>query len=70
MQKDRYIDGLTGFRGANVSEWIEFFSASAASATHLASQYMTAVRTLQEQWRERLRSSSHAPRAGARQPGH
>lgn len=63
--KDRYIDGLTGFRGANVSEWIEFFSASAASATHLASQYMTAVRTLQEQWRERLRSSGHAPRARA-----
>ena len=63
--KARYIRGLGDFRGDAVAAWIEFFAASAASATRLAEDYIAEVRALQQTWRERLTASGHAPRAGA-----
>ena len=63
--KDRYIEGLTAFRGDNVSAWVEHFAAAAARAARLARAYVEAVESLTEDWRARLSASPSAPRAGA-----
>lgn len=63
--RGRYIEGLTRFRADEISGWIEHFAAAAASAAHLASAYLGAVRALTEHWRTLLGSSSSAPRADA-----
>ena len=63
--RDRYIKGLTAFRGDGVEEWIEHFAAATASAARLASQYLDAVVRLTEGWRQRLAASAGAPRRGA-----
>jgi Fic family protein len=63
--KDRYIAGLTRFRGDGVHEWLEHFAAATAKAARLGRVYVNAVRTLQERWREQLRGTGAAPRAGA-----
>ena len=63
--KDRYIEGLTAFRGDKVSAWVEHFAAAAARAAHLARAYVEAVESLTEDWRARLSASPSAPRAGA-----
>lgn len=63
--KDRYIDGLTGFRGEGVEPWIEYFSGVVARAAHLAVGYLDAVRTLTVEWRSQLAALPDAPRAGA-----
>lgn len=63
--RERYIAGLTGFRGDRALEWIEHFAAAAASAAHLAKSYLDEVRALGGRWRERLAASGHAPRADA-----
>lgn len=62
--RDRYIAGLTAFRGDGVVEWIERFAAAAARSAHLAERYLTAVEGLMATWRERLNVAG-APRADA-----
>ncbi|HEV2643919.1 MAG TPA: Fic family protein, partial [Candidatus Elarobacter sp.] len=49
--RDRYIAGLTSYRGDGVTEWIEHFAVATVRAARLARVYIEAVRTLQEQWR-------------------
>ncbi|MEO6527279.1 MAG: Fic family protein [Gemmatimonadaceae bacterium] len=63
--RDRYITGLTSFRGTDIARWIEQFAAATWEATRLASAYVLAVRDLQSAWRERLATSAGAPREGA-----
>jgi Fic family protein len=55
-RKDRYIDGLTQFRGDEVAEWIGYFAAAATQSALLAQRCVAKVETLQETWRERLRA--------------
>jgi Fic family protein len=62
--RDRYIAGLTAFRGDGVVEWIEQFAAAAAQSAHLAQRYLDTVGTLMAEWRERL-SAAGAPRSDA-----
>lgn len=62
--RDRYIAGLTRFRGDRVVEWIEQFAATTARAGHLATRYLAAVEDLMAGWRARL-SAAAAPRADA-----
>jgi Fic family protein len=56
--KERYISGLTAYREGRVEAWLEVFAVAAARAAHLASQYLNAVASLQEQWRSMVRQSS------------
>jgi Fic family protein len=63
--RDRYIEGLTGFRGDDLSAWIRQFADACAAAAQLASVYVTAVSRLTDQWRRRLAAHPDAPRAGA-----
>lgn len=63
--RDRYIRGLTDFRGDEISAWIRHFADACTSAAQLASAYVTAVRTLTDRWRDRLRQHPSAPREGA-----
>lgn len=64
VKRDRYIQGLTGFRGDRVVEWISDFADSATRAAKLATAYVQAVRELTEQWRTQL-TAAGAPRKGA-----
>ncbi len=63
--RDRYIQGLTGFRGDDISAWIRQFADACTAAAQLAQSYITAVRELTETWRERLATHPDAPRQGA-----
>ncbi|MEP6619169.1 MAG: Fic family protein [bacterium] len=63
--RDRYIGGLTHFRGDDVAEWLEHFAVATDRAARLARSYIGAVTTLQEQWRDLLRASERAPRGDA-----
>ncbi|MDQ6828556.1 MAG: Fic family protein, partial [Gemmatimonadota bacterium] len=38
--KDRYVAGLTRFRGDGVGEWVEYFAAATIRAARLARQYV------------------------------
>ncbi len=60
--RDRYIAGLTDFRGDGVVRWIEQFAAAAARAASLAEGYLTEVKALREHWRERLANHPDSPR--------
>jgi len=62
--RERYITGLTGFRGDDVAQWIEHFSAAVAHSAVLASRYLQHVDALMTRWREQL-SSAASPRADA-----
>lgn len=59
--RDRYIRGLTRFRGEEVETWIEQFAAAAYTAARLAARYLDAVRELSDRWRRQL-TAAHAPR--------
>jgi Fic family protein len=63
--RDRYIAGLTEFRGNGIAGWIEHFAAATVRAARLARTYVDAVRALQERWRQQLRATDAPPRAGA-----
>lgn len=63
--KQRYIAGLTGFRGNDVADWVEQFAAASAKAARLARAYVRAVGDLQERWRNQLRATKGALRADA-----
>ncbi|MFN2315657.1 MAG: Fic family protein [Gemmatimonadales bacterium] len=62
--RDRYIAGLTAFRGDGVVAWIEQFAAAAAKSAHLAQRYLSAVEGLMAEWRDRLIAAG-APRSDA-----
>jgi Fic family protein len=62
--RQRYIDGLTSFRGEGVQQWIEYFAGVTTRASRLAQWYLGAVNDLQADWRSML-SDAGAPRAGA-----
>jgi hypothetical protein len=62
--RERYIDGLTRFRGADVGAWVEQFADAAARAAHLATAYLHAVQELVALWRAQLAAAA-APRADA-----
>jgi Fic family protein len=62
---DRYIAGLTAFRGDDVQGWIEYFADAALRSARLATRYVHATRALAERWKEQLRASPSAPRADA-----
>lgn len=61
--RDRYIAGLTSFRGDDITGWIEQFAVATKAAADLARRYLGVVSALQDEWRETLRSSPVAPRA-------
>jgi Fic family protein len=63
--RDRYIDGLTGFRADRVPEWVEQFAAAVHSAAKLASAYLEQVQKLSEVWRTKLATQAAPPRADA-----
>ena len=63
--KDRYIAGLTSFRGDDVQTWVEYFADVTLRSARLATQYLHAVRSLGDEWKAQLRMSSHVPRADA-----
>ncbi len=63
-EKDRYIEGLTAFREDRTDEWLTHFAVASRRAADLALDYLDAVTTLQQNWRERL-SAGPAPRADA-----
>ncbi|HEV8411537.1 MAG TPA: Fic family protein [Gemmatimonadaceae bacterium] len=60
----RYIDGLTAFRGDNISAWILDFAAAATRASLLAQRFVADVEKLRAKWRDMLRAHS-SPRADA-----
>lgn len=62
--RDRYINGLTSFRGDGVITWIEHFAAAAARSAHVAKRYLGEVETLMTTWRASLAAAA-APRADA-----
>ncbi len=65
--KRRYIEGLTGFREERLAGWLRTFAAAPPQAPEPAPpppRYAKRVHQLQEDWRERLRTSS-APRVDA-----
>jgi Fic family protein len=63
--RDRYIAGLTTFRGERVAEWVEHFAVAARSAAKLATSYLREVEQLRATWRARLAAQPAAPRADA-----
>ena len=63
--RDRYINGLTEFRGVDTAAWIRQFADACTSAAQLAQVYVAAVNTLTERWRRRLAEHPEAPRLGA-----
>lgn len=63
--RDRYIQGLTRFRGDRVSDWVEPFAAAARSAAKLAEAYLGEVRDLTAAWRAKLAAGPAAPRSDA-----
>jgi Fic family protein len=62
--RDRYIAGLTSFRGDDTVGWIEHFAAAAAQSAHLAQRYLGEVERLMAAWRTKLGTAA-APRADA-----
>jgi Fic family protein len=62
--RDRYIAGLTAFRGEDVGRWIDYFAAASATAAQQARAYLAAATRLGDQWRSRLEHSD-PPRKGA-----
>ena len=63
--RDRYIEGLTGFRADRLAEWIEQFAAAARIAARLASAYVGQVQALSADWRSKLAGQPISPRADA-----
>ena len=63
--RDRYIAGLTRFRGDKVSEWVEQFAGAARASANLAEAYLREVQALVAKWRAKLGNSNAAPRSDA-----
>lgn len=62
--RDRYIAGLTQFRGDGVLEWVEQFASATARSANLAQRYLGQVQRLMTQWRGQLAAAAN-PRADA-----
>lgn len=62
--RERYIQGLIGFRSGEVGPWIEHFAAAAARAAGLAADYLQAVASLTDGWRQKL-AAGPGPRSDA-----
>ncbi|MGH7658276.1 MAG: Fic family protein [Gemmatimonadales bacterium] len=62
--RDRYVQGLTRFRGEDVIGWIEHFAGAAGRSANLARGYLERVTSLMAGWRERLARAA-SPRADA-----
>lgn len=60
--RDRYIAGLTSFRGDDVVGWIEHFAAAVHRSATLASRHVVRVEELMAEWRGKLTAAS-APRS-------
>lgn len=60
--RDRYIAGLTSFRGDDVVAWIEHFATALHRSAALASRHVERVGQLMAEWREKLTRAS-APRS-------
>jgi Fic family protein len=58
-EKERYIQGLIGFREDDLTEWLEMFAVAGARSADLAKRYLGDVVGLQESWRRRLRESEN-----------
>lgn len=63
--RERYIAGLTRFRGEGVEDWVEGFAGATYEAARLATGYLLRVDELKETWREGLVGQSPAPRSDA-----
>jgi Fic family protein len=63
--RGRYVDALTRFRAGDPADWIELFSYALAVAARVSMQYLDEVRSLREQWRERVTQLPSTPRADA-----
>ena len=63
--RDRYIEGLTRFRGDRIGEWVEQFVMAAQLAATLASAYLHEVQNLSAAWRVKLAARPTRPRADA-----
>ncbi len=63
--RDRYIAGLTRFRGDRVADWVEHFAAAAGTAARLAQAYLREVEALRATWRAKLAARTGPPRADA-----
>jgi Fic family protein len=64
-ERDRYIEGLTRFRGDGLGVWIEQFAAAAWRGARLATAYLEEVRGLSHAWRAKLRARPSPPRSDA-----
>jgi len=57
--RDRYIAGLTGFRGDDVVAWVEHFAGAVHRSATLASRHVARVGELMEEWRSKLKAASN-----------
>ena len=64
-ERERYINGLEGYRAGDIDGWIEQFAVATARAAQLARRYLDHVHGLQDSWRARLRATPSPPRADA-----
>lgn len=63
--RNRYIEGLTRFRGDRVDEWVEQFAGAARTAAKLAEAYLRKVQDLGAGWRAKLAARKSPPRSDA-----
>jgi len=63
--RERYIAGLTAFRGDDAGAWLADFATAMTAAARLARVYLARVQSLQGTWREQLRATAKPPRADA-----
>lgn len=63
--REKYIAGLTDFRGDGVERWLEHFAQAASRATWIAQAYMNAIGELRTRWHAQLAASPGAPRRDA-----
>lgn len=66
--KTAYVAALMRYRepgDAGITAWLEHFAAAILRAARLARAYLDAVRTLQDDWRARVRAQPVVPRADA-----
>lgn len=64
-ERDRYIAGLTSFRGDHIMPWLEQFAVAGRRAARLASAYLKEVQELITTWRSQLEALPTAPRSDA-----
>lgn len=63
--RQRYIQGLTDFRGEDVTAWLGSFVEATDRATRLARTYLEQVKQQKAEWRDALVATHQAPRRGA-----